>query len=105
MSKNNFLGKNKDSKSRVKLYKTRHGWFSSLTRFFKSIFSRNEDIKVSPEDLNKDELDKGNNYEDYAKAISALSALLGGGSWWDCLGKYQFEACTIASKAVRSTTP
>lgn len=32
MAKNN---KEQEDKSKVKLYKTKHGWFSALTRFFK----------------------------------------------------------------------
>lgn len=31
MAKNN---KEQEDKSKVKLYKTKHGWFSALTRFF-----------------------------------------------------------------------
>ena len=39
MMKNN---KEQEDKSKVKLYKTKHGWFSALTRFFRILSFRSK---------------------------------------------------------------
>lgn len=43
--------KEQEDKSKVKLYKTKHGWFSALTRFFK-IFAFRSKREVKTTDFN-----------------------------------------------------
>ncbi|MCC4351270.1 serine-rich glycoprotein adhesin, partial [Limosilactobacillus reuteri] len=80
MAKNN---KKQEDKSKVKLYKTKHGWFSSLTRFFKMLsFRRKQEVKPT----NFQDLDslKNANVSDakdaYKKGAATVATLLGIGA-------------------------
>lgn len=68
--------------SKVKLYKTKHGWFSALTRFFK-LFSFRSKKEVKP--TNFDDLDSLKDKHDstmpdaYKKGAATMATLLGAG--------------------------
>lgn len=68
--------------SKVKLYKTKHGWFSALTRFFK-LFSFRSKKEVKPTNFN--DLDSLKDKHDsaipdaYKKGAATMATLLGAG--------------------------
>ncbi|NGC78902.1 serine-rich glycoprotein adhesin, partial [Lactobacillus reuteri] len=67
--------------SKVKLYKTKHGWFSALTRFFK-LFSFRSKKEVKPTNFNDlDSIkDKNDTIPDaYKKGATTMATLLGAG--------------------------
>ncbi|WP_304683000.1 serine-rich glycoprotein adhesin [uncultured Limosilactobacillus sp.] len=67
--------------SKVKLYKTKHGWFSALTRFFK-LFSFRSKKEVKPTNFNDlDSIkDKHDDVPDaYKKGAATMATLLGAG--------------------------
>lgn len=71
-----------ESGSKVKLYKTKHGWFSALTRFFK-LFSFRSKKEVKPTNFN--DLDSLKDKHDsaipdaYKKGAATMATLLGAG--------------------------
>ena len=80
MVKNN---KEQEDKSKVKLYKTKHGWFSALTRFFKIFeFRSKREVKIT--DFN--DLDSLKNMynsdtaDAYKKGAAIVATLLGIGA-------------------------
>ena len=79
MAKNN---KEQEDKSKVKLYKTKHGWFSALTRFFK-LFSFSSKKEVKATDFNDLDSLKNMHTSDtadvYKKGAATMATLLGAG--------------------------
>lgn len=80
MAKNN---KEQEDKSKVKLYKTKHGWFSALTRFFK-MFSFRTKKEVKPTNFQDLDSLKNANVSDsrdaYKKGAATVATLLGIGA-------------------------
>ena len=80
MAKNN---KEQEDKSKVKLYKTKHGWFSALTCFFK-IFAFRSKREVKTTDFNDlDSLKNMHNSDTadaYKKGAATVATLLGIGA-------------------------
>ncbi|MGF0061933.1 serine-rich glycoprotein adhesin, partial [Limosilactobacillus reuteri] len=71
-----------EDKSKVKLYKTKHGWFSALTRFFK-LFSFSSKKEVKATDFNDLDSLKNMHTSDtadvYKKVAATMATLLGAG--------------------------
>ncbi|WP_225432062.1 serine-rich glycoprotein adhesin, partial [Limosilactobacillus reuteri] len=71
-----------EDKSKVKLYKTKHGWFSALTRFFK-LFSFSSKKEVKATDFNDLDSLKNMHTSDtadvYKKGAATMATLLGAG--------------------------
>ncbi|MBD5806777.1 serine-rich glycoprotein adhesin, partial [Limosilactobacillus walteri] len=74
---------NQETKSTVKLYKTKRGWFSALTRFF-SLISFTPKKEVRPTDLNDlDALDDdytSDTADAYKRGIATVATLFGMGA-------------------------
>ena len=69
-----------ETKSKVKLYKTKRGWFSALTRFF-GLFSFMSKKEVHPIDLNDlDALKDADTSDNYKKGIATVATLFGMGA-------------------------
>lgn len=69
-----------ETKSKVKLYKTKRGWFSALTRFF-GLFSFMSKKEVQPIDLNDlDALKDADTSDNYKKGIATVATLFGMGA-------------------------
>ena len=75
--------KEQEDKSKVKLYKTKHGWFSALTRFFK-MFSFRTKKEVKPTNFQDLDSLKNANVSDsrdaYKKGAATVATLLGIGA-------------------------
>ncbi|MCD7138889.1 serine-rich glycoprotein adhesin, partial [Limosilactobacillus balticus] len=75
--------KGQEDKSKVKLYKTKHGWFSALTRFFK-LFSFRSKKEVKATDFNDLDSLKNMHTSDttdvYKKGAATVATLLGIGA-------------------------
>ncbi|TGB08888.1 serine-rich glycoprotein adhesin, partial [Limosilactobacillus reuteri] len=79
MTRNN---KEQEDKSKVKLYKTKHGWFSALTRFFK-IFAFRSKKEVKPTNFNDLDSLKDNQSDPtdaYKKGAATVATLFGVGA-------------------------
>ncbi|MDL2058321.1 serine-rich glycoprotein adhesin, partial [Limosilactobacillus reuteri] len=79
MTRNN---KEQEDKSKVKLYKTKHGWFSALTRFFK-IFAFKSKKEVKPTNFNDLDSLKDNQSDStdaYKKGAATIATLFGVGA-------------------------
>ncbi|MCC4413370.1 serine-rich glycoprotein adhesin, partial [Limosilactobacillus reuteri] len=69
-----------ETKSKVKLYKTKRGWFSALTRFF-GLLSFMSKKEVQPIDLNDlDALKDADTSDNYKKGIATVATLFGMGA-------------------------
>lgn len=69
-----------ETKSKVKLYKTKRGWFSALTRFF-GLLSFMSKKEVQPIDLNDlDALKGADTSDNYKKGIATVATLFGMGA-------------------------
>lgn len=78
MSTNNWERKNFDKQAKVKLYKTKHGWFSALTNILKSMLGLGRPIKdLDSREIDHDELSEDDD-GDYTKDVAAITAALGG---------------------------
>lgn len=74
--------KEQEDKSKVKLYKTKHGWFSALTRFFK-IFAFRSKKEVKPTNFNDLDSLKDNQSDPadaYKKGAATIATLFGVGA-------------------------
>ncbi|MCC4410647.1 serine-rich glycoprotein adhesin, partial [Limosilactobacillus reuteri] len=69
-----------ETKSKVKLYKTKRGWFTALTRFF-GLLSFMSKKEVQPIDLNDlDALKDADTSDNYKKGIATVATLFGMGA-------------------------
>ncbi|MFR0612723.1 serine-rich glycoprotein adhesin, partial [Limosilactobacillus balticus] len=74
--------KEQEDKSKVKLYKTKHGWFSALTRFFK-IFAFKSKKEVKPtnfNDLDSLKYNQSDSTDAYKKGAATIATLFGVGA-------------------------
>lgn len=73
---------NKDECSKVKLYKTKHGWIQSLTRwlsFFKNLFSgSNETVEeINPDALDDELYETDDTLSAFMMGMNAMVTVLG----------------------------
>ena len=82
MARNNRKLDREEDKSKVRMYKTHHGWVSCLSRFFKLFsFGSKEDVRpqevVDPDSLESDKL--SDTTDSYLTGMAALVTILGVG--------------------------
>lgn len=100
MSKNNKQFNRQDDRSKVKLYKTHHGWMSSLTHFFKIFSFGNSAKRDSGQLINKDEFNSdelANTASKYGKGAATIAATLGFTAGGAALGNEAHAATTAAA--------
>ncbi len=89
-----------ETKSKVKLYKAKRGWFSALTRFF-GLFSFMSKKEVQPIDLNDlDALKDADTSDNYKKGIATVATLFGMGA----IGAVSLSVNGVSGSTTSTTT-